>query len=160
MIAGRGSYYVVCGGFRIFLENHRSRIYSFDTARNLEFKLKAAQTKPTSYTPQTLCFRTKSSRMQLSISSMCKLQNGQQQQKEHLVLWKFMWYRLISRPLSSSSKALQHIRPVGSKRRKICKPSCSQLCRDTALEYINGRLRSTRLCQLLSTDCHQRHHPD
>lgn len=46
MIAGRGSYYVVCGGFRIFLENHRSRIYSFDTARNLEFKLKAAQTKP------------------------------------------------------------------------------------------------------------------
>lgn len=46
MIAGRGSYYVVCGGFRIFLENHRSRIYSFDTATNLEFKLKAAQTKP------------------------------------------------------------------------------------------------------------------
>lgn len=27
----------------------------------------------------------------------------------------------------------------------MCKPSCSQLCRDTALEYINRRLTSTGL---------------
>lgn len=42
----------------------------------------------------------------------------------------------------------KHTWQVGSTKTKICKPSCSQLCNDVVLEYINRRLRSKRVCQL------------